>query len=63
MTQIKLFAEKTPRFEEVEKMVNDFINANEGKILVRDINYTAEDTGGNNSWKNWSVMVIYDVIK
>ena len=64
MTQIKLFAEKTPELEKVEKMVNDFLSANEGKILVKDIKYTAEQVNQNNPvWKYWSVMVIYDVIE
>ena len=44
-------------------MVNDFLSANEDKILVKDIKYTAENTDKNNSWKNWTVMVIYDMIE
>ena len=61
MTQIKLFTEKTPELEKIEKQINAFLKDNDGKILVKDIKYTAESPNPNNSvWKNWTVMVIYE---
>ncbi len=61
MTQIKLFTEKTPELEKIEKQVNAFLKDNDGKILVKDIKYTAESPNPNNSlWKNWTVMIIYE---
>ena len=38
MTQIKLFTEKTPELEKIEKQINAFLKDNDGKILVKDIN-------------------------
>ena len=62
MTQIKLFTEKTPELEKIEKQVNAFLKDNDGKILVKDIKYTAESPNPNNSvWKNWTVMIIYEI--
>lgn len=63
MTQIKLFNEKTPDREVMEKMVNDFLAANDGKITVRDIKYTADPSERNNVWVSWTVMVVYDTDK
>lgn len=61
MTQIKLFTEKTPELEKIEKQINAFLKDNDGKILVKDIKYTAESPNPNNSvWKNWTVMIIYE---
>jgi hypothetical protein len=61
MTQIKLFTEKAPELEKIEKQVNAFLKDNDGKILVKDIKYTAESPNPNNSlWKNWTVMIIYE---
>ena len=61
MTQIKFFTEKTPKLEKIEKQINAFLKDNDGKILVKDIKYTAESPNPNNStWKNWTVMVIYE---
>jgi len=62
MTQIKLFTEKTPELEKIEKQINAFLKENDGKILVKDIKYTAESPNPNNSvWKNWTVMIIYEI--
>ena len=61
MTQIKLFAEKTPEMEKFETKVNAFLKENDGKISIKDIKYTADSPNPNNSvWKNWTVMVIYE---
>ena len=61
MTQIKLFVEKTPEMEKIEKQINAFLKENDGKILIKDIKFTAESPNPNNSvWKNWTVMVIYE---
>ena len=59
MTQIKLFAEKTPEMEKFENKVNAFLKENDGKISIKDIKYTADSPNPNNSvWKNWTFMVI-----
>ena len=63
MTQIKHFNEKTPDREVMEKQVNDFLAANDGKITVRDIKYTADPSERNNVWVSWTVMVVYDTDK
>ena len=64
MTQIKFFIDKTPDMESFEKKVNDFLKENEGKIVVRDIKYSAESSNPNNSvWKNWTAMVIFETNK
>ena len=61
MTQIKIFAEKTPEMEKIENQVNDFLKENDGKIIVKDIKYTAESPNqGNAIWKIWTAMVIYE---
>ena len=61
MTQIKIFTETTPELEKIEKRINAFLKDNDGKILVKDIKYTAGSPNPNNSvWKNWTVMVIYE---
>ena len=62
MTQIKIFTETTPELEKIEKQINAFLKENDGKILVKDIKYTAESPNPNNSvWKNWTVMIIYEI--
>ena len=65
MTQIKIFINenKVPNYNEnLEKQVNEFLKENDGKIVVKDIKYTATEINPQNPlWRNWSVMVIYDV--
>ena len=62
MTQIKLFMDKTPDMEKFELQINKFLEENDGKIIVKDIKYTAETPNpGNNAWKAWTAMVIYEV--
>jgi hypothetical protein len=64
-TQIKIFnSEKsTPDCKEIEKEVNAFLVEHKDKMKVKDIKYSAtEPNTGNPLWKNWTVMVIYDVI-
>ena len=61
MIQIKLFAEKTPEMEKFENKINAFLKENDGKIIMKDIKYSAESPNPNNSvWKNWTAMVIYE---
>ena len=61
MTQIKLFTETTPEMEKIEKKINAFLKDNDGKILVKDIKFSAESPNPNNSaWKYWTVMIIYE---
>ena len=62
MTQIKLFNAKTPKIEDMENKVNDFLAENDGKITVRDIKYTGEQSGNSSVWVNWTAMVVYDTI-
>ncbi len=62
MTQIKLFNARTPKLEEMEKKVNDFLAENDGKITVRDIKYTGNPFENNNVWVSWTAMVVYDTI-
>ena len=47
--------------EIIEKQVNEFLKENDGKIAVKDIKYTSTDKG-NCLWRNWTVMVIYDLL-
>jgi hypothetical protein len=62
MTQVKLFSEKTFQPEQIEKKINGFLQENEGKIIVKDIKYTSENSGASsNSWRSWTFMVIYEV--
>lgn len=65
MTQIKIFINANHEanvHEKLEKQVNDFLKENEGKIIVKDIKYSVtEGNFGNPIWKNWTVMVIYEV--
>ncbi len=61
MTQIKLFNARTPKIEDMEKKVNDFLAENDGKINVRDIKYTG-DPFENNNWVRWTAMVVYDTV-
>ncbi len=67
MTQIKIFIntkEAANYHEQLEKEVNGFLKENEGKIMVKDIKYTSNEINPDNPlWRNWSVMVIYDMIK
>ncbi len=67
MTQIKIFinTKGVANFhEDLEKQVNGFLKENESKIVVKDIKYSSEDSTPNHSpiWRNWTVMVIYDII-
>ena len=62
MTQIKLFNARTPKIEEMEKKVNDFLAENDGKITVRDIKYTGDPSENNNVWVSWTAMVVYDTL-
>ena len=53
--------EKTPYMEKFESKVNAFLKENEGKIVVKDIKYTAETPNPRNDiWKLWTVMIIYE---
>lgn len=64
-TQIKIFTSEksTPDCKGVEKEVNAFLVEHKDKMKVKDIKYSAtEPNAGNPLWKNWTVMVIYDVI-
>ena len=65
MTQIKIFINKnneTNVHEKIEKQVNDFLKENEGKIIVKDIKYSVTEGNFDNPiWKNWTMMVIYEV--
>jgi len=49
MTQIKLFSEKTPDMEIIEKRINEFLKENNGNIIVKDIKFTVESPNLNNS--------------
>ncbi len=63
--QIKIFnSEKsTPDCKEIVKEVNAFLVEHKDKMKVKDIKYSAtEPNTGNPLWKNWTVMVIYEVI-
>ena len=42
MVQIKLFRDHTPDMEKVEKQINTFLREQEGRIVVKDIKYTAD---------------------
>lgn len=47
--------------EKIENQINDFLKENDGKIIVKDIKYTAEiPNQGNAIWKIWTAMVIYE---
>ena len=48
MTQIKLFMDKTPYMEQFEEKVNNFLQENEDKIIVKEIKYTAETPNPGN---------------
>ena len=63
MTQIKIFmnTEEEANVQEIiEEQVNEFLKENDGKIVVKDVKYTSTDTG-NCLWRNWTVMVVYDL--
>ena len=54
--------EKTPELEVFESKVNKFLKENEGRIIVKDIKYTAESPNPNNSvWKLWTAMIMFEV--
>lgn len=62
MVQIKLFRDKTPDIDKFEKQINTFLREQEGRIVVRDVKYTADyPNSGNAAWQNWTAMVIYEV--
>lgn len=65
MTQIKIFmnTQEVANVQEIiEKHVNEFLKENDGKIIVKDIKYSVtEGNFSNPIWKNWTVMVIYEV--
>ena len=65
MTQIKIFINanhEANAHEKLEKQVNDFLVENDGKIIVKDIKYSVTEGNFDNPiWKNWTVMVIYEV--
>ena len=64
MVQIKLFRDHTPDMEKFEKQINTFLREQEGRIVVKDIKYTADYVNPNNSaWQNWTVMAIYEVME
>ena len=64
MVQIKLFRERTPDMEKVEKQINAFLSEHRDTIIVKDIKYTAEyPNPSNGAWQNWTVMVIYEVVE
>ena len=64
MVQIKLFRDRTPDMEKVEKQINAFLSEHRDTIIVKDIKYTADYVNPNNSaWQNWTVMVIYEVVE
>ena len=73
MTQIKIFTEttyantqggKAMTIDGFEKLVNDFLAENDGKIAVKDIKYTIQSPNPhqifNLSVQHWTVMVIYE---
>ena len=63
MTKIQLFKKKVYQLEDFQKEVNEFLKTNDGKIVVRDIKYTCENTGASsNDWALWSVMIWYDEV-
>ena len=63
MTQIKIFINanhEAKAHEKLEKQVNDFLEENDGKIIVKDNKYSVTEGNFHNPiWKNWTVMVIY----
>ncbi len=64
-TQIKVFNSEnsTPNCKEIEKEVNAFLVEHKDKMMVKDIKYSATEPNTHNPlWKNWTVMVIYEVI-
>lgn len=64
-TQIKLFMneEGTSDWKKIEHDVNVFLAMSSKSIKVLDIKYTASEPNPDNPlWKNWTVMVIYEVI-
>ena len=64
MVQIKLFRDRTPDMEKVEKQINAFLSEHRDTIIVKDIKYTADYVNPNNSaWQNWTAMVIYEVVE
>jgi len=62
MIKIKLFKEQTPFMEKFEQKVNDFISANEGKIEVKNIQYSwgLLPSTKNAEWAVWTAMIVYE---
>ena len=62
MVQVKLFTERSNGGSApIEKKINDFLQQNEKKIVVKDIKYTAVSISDSLTWQTWAVMVIYEV--
>lgn len=64
-TQIKLFMNEkgTSDWKKIEHDVNVFLATFKDSIKVLDIKYTTSEPNPDNPlWKNWTVMVIYEVI-
>ena len=74
MTQIKIFSETTYEsrqpadamtIEKLQKKINNFLEENDGKIIVKDIKYKVQSPNPHQSFvlqtKFWTVMIIYDV--
>ena len=60
--RIKLFHSNTSDLAEIEKTVNGFLEENAGKIVVKDIKYTAASPNAHNmKWVDWTVMIIYEL--
>lgn len=64
MVQIKLFNEtSTPSPEGLERMVNEFLQENEGKIEVKEIRHDTMTPNPNNTlWKSWTIMIVYETL-
>ena len=74
MTQIKLFTETTYEksagggmtIDELNKIVNDFLAENNGKITIKDIKYSVQSPNPhqilNLNVKDWTVMIIYETL-
>lgn len=64
MVQIKLFNEKSTLSPEgLERMVNEFLQENEGKIEVKEIRHDTMTPNPNNTlWKSWTIMIVYETL-
>lgn len=74
MTQIKIFTETTysgsacspgsPKVENLQQKVNDFLAENADAIIVKDIKFETKSPNPhqvyNLSTKVWTIMVIYE---